>query len=285
MRRLATVEELRNGGWTRSALRWAAARGQWRRITRGVYGEGPDEPSALERRTSHRPRDRWCRRRAAGWSSSRSRRHRRHQCRHHRAARFKQHQVIGSAAPAATSPQDVAGVRCTDGVQTLVDLAQELDDAQWEQALESGLRRGLASVVEVAREATGQRGVQRVRRVLALRPLEAPPTESLLETLMVQLIRAAGLPEPVRQYRVFDESGRFVARVDLCWPDLGVFVELDGQQHKDQPVYDANRETAVVGATGWLCARFTWRQVVRTPRTTARQLTAVLEQAQLRAAG
>src|SRR2546430_4158695 len=83
--------------------------------------------------------------------------------------------------------------------------------------------------------------------VLVLRPAAAPPTESLLETLMVQLARTVpGLGPPVRQLEVFDEHGQFVARVDLAWPELGLFIELDGQQHTGQPVYDARRETAVV---------------------------------------
>jgi very-short-patch-repair endonuclease len=51
------------------------------------------------------------------------------------------------------------------------------------------------------------------------------------------------------------ESGLFVARVDLCKPEIGLFLELDGQHHKDQPVYDARRETAVVAATGMLPGR------------------------------
>jgi very-short-patch-repair endonuclease len=72
-------------------------------------------------------------------------------------------------------------------------------------------------------------------------------------------------------------DGTFVARVDLCWPHLGIFVELDGQGHEDQPVYDASRQTAVVAATGWLVARFTWREVTRTPRTCVRRLLAVIE--------
>jgi very-short-patch-repair endonuclease len=100
---------------------------------------------------------------------------------------------------------------------------------------------------------------------------------------MVQLARTVeGLPPPVRQYRVFNEDGRFVARVDLAWPELGIFIELDGQHHEGQPVHDANRETAVVAATGWLCGRFTWTEVFRTPRTTARRLSALVEQARRR---
>jgi hypothetical protein len=120
-------------------------------------------------------------------------------------------------------------------------------------------------------------GVRRVRRVLARRG-DVPPTESLLETLMVQLIRTVpDVPDPVRQHRVVTRDGTFVARVDLCWPDLGVFIELDGQHHKDQPVYDAHRQTAVVIATGWHVARFTWAEVVHTPRTCARRLVALFE--------
>ncbi|HEX8770539.1 MAG TPA: DUF559 domain-containing protein, partial [Acidimicrobiales bacterium] len=102
--------------------------------------------------------------------------------------------------------------------------------------------------------------------VLSLRPPGTPPTESLLETLMVQLARLVpNLPEPVRQLDIYDEYGNHVARVDLAWPDLGLFTELDGQQHEGQPVYDANRETRVVAVTGWLCGRFTWHEVRRVP--------------------
>jgi very-short-patch-repair endonuclease len=175
----------------------------------------------------------------------------------------------------------VDGVRVTDGLQTLVDLAAELDDRYWEHALEAALRKQLTTVealeaVLPTLSARRQKGTARIRRVLALRPTGGPPTESLLETYAVQMIRDAGLPEPTRQYRVFTVDGRFVARVDLCWPELGVFLELDGRGHDGQPVYDAVRQTAVVMATRWLPVRATWRQVVYNPRATARDLAAVL---------
>ena len=118
--------------------------------------------------------------------------------------------------------------------------------------------------------------------MLALRPAGAPPTESLLETLAVQLIRDAGLPEPTRQFVVWDDHGVFVARLDLCWPELGLFLELDGEHHKGQPVYDANRETAIVAAKGWLCGRFTWTEIVRYPAATRRRLAALIDQARRR---
>lgn len=100
---------------------------------------------------------------------------------------------------------------------------------------------------------------------------------------MVQLARTVeGLPPPRRQYVVYDAEGMFIARLDLSWPQFGAFIELDGQQHKGQPVYDAIRETNVVAATGWLPGRFTWYEVVRIPRTTARRLEGVIRQARRR---
>jgi len=119
--------------------------------------------------------------------------------------------------------------------------------------------------------------------VLGARPSGAPPTESLLETLMVQLVRTVdALPDPVRQYEVLSADGDFVARVDLCWPCIGLFLELDGEHHKDQPRYDARRETAVIAATGWMPGRFTWHEVVHLPHTTSRRLAALADQARRR---
>jgi hypothetical protein len=174
----------------------------------------------------------------------------------------------------------VNGVRCTNGLQTLVDLAGLVDDLVWEQALECVLRRHWATLAEVERAARGStEGAKRMRRVLALRPTGTPATESQLETLMVQLARRVpGLPPPERQFEVRDGRGDRLARVDLAWPGLGIFVELDGQHHADQPVRDIRRETAVVALTGWLCGRFTWDDVTRRPSTTGGRLAALAAQ-------
>jgi hypothetical protein len=174
----------------------------------------------------------------------------------------------------------VSGVPCADARQALIDLASTLDDDTWEQALESALRMRLVAIddlVDVRKT--------RIQRVLARRPPDAPPTESLLETLAVQLARTVpGLGDPTRQVEVRWSDGSFVARVDLAWPEDSFFFELDGQHHAGQPVYDARRETAVVAATGWLPGRFTWHEIVHTPRSTARRFAAIADQARRRAA-
>lgn len=273
MRTLFTTEEAARRGISSAALRWGEKAGRFRRVSRGVYAEGGSPLTQLDRA------------RASALRSG-------HPVRGELAAVLlgldgvrltapKRHRPLPGDAPLVRAH----GLACADGLQTLLDLSTTLDDAMWEQALESALRKKLCHESDLWRELDNpaRPGHARIRRVLEARGHGVPPTESILETLMVQLIRTVlSLPPPVRQYEIFDEHGRFVARVDLCWPELGIFIELDGQQHKGQPVYDASRETAVVAATGWLCGRFTWDEVVRTPTSTARRMARLIGQAQRR---
>src|SRR5207245_1608675 len=93
---------------------------------------------------------------------------------------------------------EIHGIRCADGRQTLIDLAAVMDDDTWEQVLESALRKRLVTIAELEDVRS-----RRIRRVLGRRPPGAPPTESLLETLMVQLCRQVrSLPTLERQVQV-----------------------------------------------------------------------------------
>jgi hypothetical protein len=278
MRRLFTTKQTLARGVTLARLRWGERKGRWRRVINGVYAVGPEDPSDLD---VARARVLACDGVARG---------------HLAAVLHGLDSVLLDARPTrrAVLPAErivvISGIPCADGFQTLVDLAATLTDTVWEQALESALREGLTSIDELtaALPELGRlriRGTARIRRVLHLRPNGAPPTGSLLETLMVQLARAVpDLPPPMRQFPIRDASGRIIAYLDLAWPELGLFIELDGQQHKDQPQYDASRETAVVILTGWLCGRFTWRDVVWNPTSTARRLAALADQARRRPA-
>jgi hypothetical protein len=267
-RRLFSTREFLASGRTEKELRWGVRKGFWVSVVRGFYADGPEPPGpfeiALARMLS-----------ADGMESG--------------LVGAKLHGFDGIVIPTvemprrrrvAISPEPVLvdDVWCTDGLQTLVDIASLVDDLVFEQALESALykrRLKLEEFVDLIPLLAASRtaGAPRIKRVLALRPTGAPPTESLLETLMVQLARQTpGVPEPTRQLVIEDEDGDFVARVDLAWPDDGGFGELDGQHHKDQPVYDAVRQTNVAIATGWICGRFTWNEVRRNPVTTGRRL-------------
>ncbi|GAC1517678.1 MAG: hypothetical protein NVS1B12_04890 [Acidimicrobiales bacterium] len=284
MRRLYEIDDLSARGMTPAAIKWGQRSGRWRRVERGVRVAGADAPSPLEQALAGVV--------ATGGVASGT-----------LAGVLLGLDAVEFQGPDLTvSPTGngrrpgarrrllapdrittVGGIRTTTGLQTLIDLSAEVDDDRWEQALESALRRRLTTIADVERAARGShRGVKRMRRVLSRRPAGAPHTESILETRMIQLARSVpSVPEPTRQLRI-STAGGFVARVDLAWPALGLFVELDGQHHKDQPVYDARRETAIVAATGWLCGRFTWREVVRVPVVTSRRLEELVAQARRR---
>jgi very-short-patch-repair endonuclease len=278
MRQLFTTDEAREAGLTAEALRSGKRARRFRSIGRGVYGAGPEEPTPLD----------WAR-------ADVLRRHA--DARGHLAGVL--HGLDSVELDERATRRDrlpaerlviAAGQPCADGLQTLADLAATLDDLTFEHALESALRKDLTSIaaVEEALPTLGAArvpGTARIRRVLALRPPGAPPTESLLETLMVQLAR--DVPEAgelVRQHVVWGENDRFIARLDLSRPDIGFFIELDGQGYHGQPVYDAMRETAVVAETGWLPGRFTWTEVTRLQNTTKRRLAGVARQARRRSA-
>lgn len=263
-------------GLTSSALKWGVKKQKFRRIINGVYGDGPDEPSRFDVAVAEVIRSEHfvATGRLAGV-----------------LLRLDAVTLTGRGYARRQRPGEavtvVYGIRCTDALPTLIDLAADLDDLRWEQALESALRTGgttLHAIKEALPDLSASRtpGVRRIRRVLKVRG-DGPATGSLLETLMVQLSRRIhGLGRPIRQYEVRNAHGDFIAFVDLAWPELGVFIELDGQHHEGQPVYDAVRQTRVAAATGWLCGRFTWHQVTRLPNTSARQLAELVEQARRR---
>ena len=267
MRRPFTTRDVIAAGLTSDALRWGELTGRWRRVRRGVYASGPDDPTALDCELAELLARGAV---AAGGLAG---------------VLLGLDTVALDGHPVRRRPLTldrqllIDGVRCTTGLQTMIDLAADLDDLRWEQALESALRMRLTSVAELEDAVPGLGrarvpGTARIRRVLALRPTGAVPTGSLLETLMVQLTRMhTQMPPAERQVQV----GPYF--LDQSWREIGLFLELDGQQHLGQPVYDARRETAIVAATGWLCGRFTWTEVVRVPKSTARQLDALAYQA------
>lgn len=277
MRRLFTAAQFRADGGTRDQLRYLLDKGRCTKMCHGVFGDGPAEPTPFELSLA-----RMMAAKKPAWGMV--------------AAQIYGFDGIEIHVPKHARTQRslvddaiyvINGYWCTSPLQTLVDLADLVDDDVWEQALESALFKKQVELGEVEAllptlAKMRHHGVGRMRRVLARRPLGAAPTESLLETLMVQVARLVpGLPPPVRQY-VLDDDGRFVARIDLLWPDLGIFIELDGEGHKGQPVYDASRQTDITATTGWLCGRFTWTEVRHHPTASANRLARLVAQAQQR---
>jgi very-short-patch-repair endonuclease len=99
----------------------------------------------------------------------------------------------------------------------------------------------------------GVRGVQVLRAVLDEWDPAHRPTESEMETRLLQILSEGGAPGVLAQYEIRDGRGAFVARVDLALPDARIAIEYDSmQEHSDefQLARDARRRNRIVAA-GW----------------------------------
>jgi very-short-patch-repair endonuclease len=94
---------------------------------------------------------------------------------------------------------------------------------------------------------------------------------------MIQLLRAVDVPDPARQFPVGDNI-----RLDLAFPDAGLFIEIDGRTSHDRPealLYDRHRQNAVVAHLGWNPLRYTWDDITSRPGWTARDVERCYHQA------
>jgi hypothetical protein len=97
----------------------------------------------------------------------------------------------------------------------------------------------------------GVRGVAALRTALEIWNPESRPTESEMETLLIQVLRDQGCPEVVTQFSVLDRHGAFVARVDAALPEWRIAIEYDSkQEHSDefQIARDGRRRNRIIAA-------------------------------------
>ena len=93
-----------------------------------------------------------------------------------------------------------------------------------------------------------------LRGLLAERDGSYVPTESEREQMLLRVLRDHGLPEPERQFSIYNDAGDFLARPDLVYRDLKIAMEYDSYQHhvgKDALVRDSRRRNATT-AIGWI---------------------------------
>ena len=165
---------------------------------------------------------------------------------------------------------EIDRIPCTRAVRTFIDLGMVLSSDELEAVLNEGIRRNLLSAHAISRrlEELGplRRGSAVVREVLDRHSRTPNAPESVLETLFLQLIRSAGLPEPVAQFQV-RAGGRTLARLDFAYPRHRIGIELDGAAHHsgtDARKRDRQRDNRL-GVIGWRVLRFDWDDVTRTP--------------------
>ncbi len=152
----------------------------------------------------------------------------------------------------------IEGIPVTTPERTLLDLGAVCHVSIVEMALDAAEKRALVTLDSVRAAVrrlgrSGRNGVGTLRRLLDARSPDRKPTESEMETLMLQVIRRNGLPEPVTQFEI-RRAGRFVARVDAAYPEWHIAIEYDSYEYHAGPKArdkDNARRNLIVGA-GWL---------------------------------
>jgi hypothetical protein len=166
----------------------------------------------------------------------------------------------------------VDGIVTTRVARTLVDLAGVLHPGRTERAVDSCLGAGLVSMPALRTTfgelaGRGRKGIGVMRAILDERPDTYVAPGSDLEARFLELLRAAGLPEPVRQLNVGGDED-WIGRVDSGYPALRLLFELDGRAHHTAKLdreSDARRD-ALLRKAGWRhVERIGWYEVTEQP--------------------
>ena len=174
------------------------------------------------------------------------------------------------------------GLPLTRPLRTVLDLGVVYAVERVEELVDDGLRRGWFSTTDLRRRWEQLGGALRpggrvVRSVLDRKAAGTRPVGSILETRFRQLVRRAGLPEPLAQYEVYDGDD-FVARIDFAYPQFSLAIELDGEERhaaRSARQGDARRERRLV-RLGFRVLRFHWDDVHKTPHDVVRDIAALL---------
>jgi len=162
------------------------------------------------------------------------------------------------------------GIPVTGPARSLLDVARFVGPRRLARSVEAARRQGLvdwhdiiAIVASHARQ--GRHGIQKLRAVVLAEAHRVEITDTDMELLVLGLLREGGLPEPVLHHRVFDGT-RFVAEVDLAYPDLRIAIECDGSIHLREDVRerDLARQNDLV-LLGWTVLRFSYDRVRQRP--------------------
>ncbi len=283
-----TTEQVLAAGLSPAQVTYRLRTGRWERLGKGVYrltGAPRSAESALFAATmihrgvaSHRSASRLLGLEHGALpvevSAELRTGHRQHGARVHRTADL--------------SPSDVTmvrGIRTTNATRTCIDMGARLDAAQLHRLVDRALHNGLTTEDRLVRRflqlaRRGRDGIATVRSVLELVSPQLGLVESDLETLLVRLLDAAGLPPPDRQVTVHTAGQHF--RLDFAYVAQKIAVECDGfATHGTRLAFeDDRRRQNLLVLDGWRVLRFTWRQVTGSPDWVAAQVRRALQGAE-----
>lgn len=162
---------------------------------------------------------------------------------------------------------EIDGVRVTIPLRTAFDCLRWLRGAERLVVADALAHEGLVTVDELRAYFAGKRRLRNLRVGGRLVDHVEPKSESPMETRQRILLTEGGLPRPEAQWKVYDQWGNHVARLDLAYVDAKVAVEYDGAEHWLQRRED-DRRRAAARALGWDVLVFSADDVFRTPDRT-----------------
>lgn len=130
----------------------------------------------------------------------------------------------------------IDGIPTTSCARAIVDAAEFFGVRGLERAIETAIGVGKVSVEELletmgrVESSPGRIGGNRLRRALEGWTRTIEP-DSVAEVAALRRIVDFGIERPVTQFELRDASGRFVARLDLAWPEARVAREYDSLRY------------------------------------------------------
>jgi hypothetical protein len=117
----------------------------------------------------------------------------------------------------------VDAIPVTTPARTLLDVAGVAPLHEVEDALDDALRRKLVSVSRLRwrlRDTAhmGTPGAKAMKALIDARAGDTGVPQSVFETRLLRVLRAAGLPQPTLQHEIRDR-GRLMALVDFAFPE------------------------------------------------------------------
>jgi hypothetical protein len=173
------------------------------------------------------------------------------------------------------------GVPVISPTRTALELTTILDTEHALVEIDDLLHRRLTTQGRlVSRYALMDTWPDTLRTGLVLRLVDGR-AESVGESRIRYLCWMQRLPTPIPNYPILDRHGREIHRVDLAWPDLGLFLEFDGkvkyqrylrtgESVTDAVLREKKREELVCELTGWRCIRIVWADLYEPERTACR---------------
>lgn len=255
-----TLDQARSAGFTDAQVRHRVGRGQWERVTRGVFalnGLTPTRERAAMAAVLARP---------DGAIS------------HLTAAALAGASIPTPIHPTLTVPPGtsgrspiaavhrlrlppelvttIAGIRATTPARTVIDCATVLGPVRHGRLIDDVLHRYLTTAAQIRDLLDLSPHVDSTRRQVVAAHLEvwlpAIRPGSAAEARFLRQLNDWGLPPPERQIRIIDHQGHVIARVDGGWPDRRLGYEYDSVEWHGPAAWASDEARhRLIEALGW----------------------------------